>query len=121
MDSKTTTMVFIMTIKSLFLMMGMVSGSCTNWGSDVWSCRGNSTAGVPSSVAHITMYLMGNNSLDFKSMSNLTNLMFIRLDQYASRVLKSSDFAVFPNLANLEVSGGKIKLKEVELTGMIIF
>ena len=79
-----------------------------------------STAGVASSAKYITMYLMGNNSLDLKSMSNLTNLNSIVLEQYASRVLKSSDFAVFPNLWQLEVTGGKIKLEEVELTGMII-
>ena len=48
------------------------------------------------------------------------NLHSITLTQIGSRVLKSSDFMIFPKLFKLEIDNknSQIKLKELDLTGM---
>ena len=74
---------------------------------------------VPSNATAITMHLSGN-SLDLKSMSNLTNLRYIIISQMGSRILKLSDFIIFPKLAKLRIDNAEsqIKLEKLELTGM---
>ena len=104
---------------SWILLMGMVDGRCSNTFGTAWFCLSNNIAGVTSDVEEISINLEGNN-LDLKSMSKLTKLRTIILSKGGFRVLKSSDFMIFPKLAKLEIENeySQIKLEKFELTGM---
>ena len=63
------------------------------------------------------------NSGYFENMARLTNLRFISLNDMGVRVLKSSEFAIFPKLNKLVIDNMQYKsimLEEIELTGIII-
>ena len=114
-------MLVCLIIFSCFLMMDMANGSCSEY-QNVWWCVGNSTLGVPTNATGIRMHI-DENSGYFENMARLTNLRFISLNDMGVRVLKSSEFAIFPKLNKLVIDNMQYKsimLEEIELTGIII-
>ena len=107
-------------IFTCFLMMGMAEGKCKAYRSGGWYCydAAGITASVPNNLTSIEMKL-NMKKLDFLSMTRLTNLESIVVQDSGSQVIKSSDFAIFPNLKELEIKAGNPE--KIEMAGIIVF